>query len=118
VGCWYIECRKTICPVEEEEVKIAYDKADSRSAELGSDHVNVPEEVTEVDLALLPEKEKNKILNQRIRDAKKAMHKSVREATRATAKALREATATTENEVKKAEKTWKSKTITLPLLLT
>ena len=29
VDCWYIEYGKTICPVEGEEVKIAYDKADS-----------------------------------------------------------------------------------------
>jgi hypothetical protein len=62
-GCWYIECGKTICPVEEEDVKIAYDKADSRGAKVGSTHVEVPEEENEVDLSLLPKKERNKILN-------------------------------------------------------
>jgi hypothetical protein len=78
----------------------------------------VPEEVTEVELALLPEKERNKILNQRPRDAKKATDKALREATRVTAKASREATAAVEKEAKKAEKSGKSKAITPPLLLT
>jgi hypothetical protein len=64
-GCWYIECGKTICPVEDEEVKIAYDKVDLRSAILVSDQVEVPEEENEVDLSLLPKKETNKILLQR-----------------------------------------------------
>jgi hypothetical protein len=44
-------------------MKAACDKADSRDVEFGPDHVDMPEELTEVDLALLPEKEKNKILN-------------------------------------------------------
>jgi hypothetical protein len=64
-GCWYIEYGKTICPVEEEDVKAAYDKADPRGVKLGSDVVVVLEELSAADLALLPEKEKNKILNQR-----------------------------------------------------
>jgi septal ring factor EnvC (AmiA/AmiB activator) len=118
VRCWYIECGKTIYPVEEEEVKIAYDKVDPRGADLGSDLVEVLEEENEVDLSLLPEKERNKILNQRARDAKKAMDKVEREATRATARALREATTATEKEAKKAEKSGKSKAFTSPLFLT
>jgi hypothetical protein len=117
-GCWYIECGKIICPIEEEEVKISCDKADSRGAELGSDHVEVPEEKIEVDLSLLPEKEKNRILNQRTRDAKKVADKAEKEATRATAKVLREATATVEKEARRAEKSGKSKAITPPILLT
>jgi hypothetical protein len=62
-GCWYIECLKTICPVEEEEVKVACDKADSKQSEVRSQLVEVQEEENEVDLSLLSEKEKNKILN-------------------------------------------------------
>jgi hypothetical protein len=58
-GCWYIECGKTICPVEEEDVKAACDKVDPRSVKLGSDNVVVPEEVNTVDPALLLEKERN-----------------------------------------------------------
>jgi hypothetical protein len=95
-------------------VKVACDKANSRGAELGPDHVDVPEELTDADLALLLEKERNKILNQRARDAKKAD----REATRATAKALRESTAAKGKEGKKVEKPGKSKAITPALLLT
>jgi hypothetical protein len=115
VGCWYIECGKTICPVEEEEVKAACDKADSGGAVLGPDHVDVPEELTNANLALLPEKKRNKILNQRTRDAKKATDKADREATRAAAKALRETTTAT---AKEAKNIGKSKTQSSPLHLT
>jgi serine/threonine protein kinase HipA of HipAB toxin-antitoxin module len=75
----------------------------------------VQEEENEVDLSLLPEKEKNKILNQRTRDAKKAMDKADREATRAAAKALRETTAAA---AKEARKTGKFKIQFSPLHLT
>jgi hypothetical protein len=117
-GCWYIEYGKTICPVEEEDVKTSCDKADPRGVKLVSDNVVVPEEVSEVDIALLPEKEGNKILNQRTKDDKKATNKALREAMRTTAKAVREATAAAEKEARKGEKLRKSKIITPPLLLT
>jgi hypothetical protein len=113
-GCWYIECGKTICPVEEEDVKAACDKVDPRGVKLGSDVVVVPEELSAADLALLPEKERNKILNQRIRDAKKADQES----TRANAKTVREATVVAGKGAKKGEKPGKSKVVTPQLLLT
>jgi hypothetical protein len=116
--CWYIECGKTIYPVEEQEVKISCDKADSRGAELGSDHVEVLEEKNKVDLSLFPEKKRNKILNRRTKDAKKAADKTEREATKATTRALREATATAQKEAKKAMKSWKSKAFAPPHFLT
>jgi hypothetical protein len=50
----------------------------------------------EVDINLLPKKEKNKICNQRIRDAKKANKKTRKEAQKAKDKAKKKA--------KKAEK--------------
>jgi hypothetical protein len=106
---------KTIFPVEEEEVKAACDKADSKGAEVRSQLVEVQEEENEVDLSLLPEKEKNRILNQRTRDAKKATDKADREATRAAAKALRETTAAT---AKEARQIGKSKAQSSPLHLT
>ena len=62
-GCWYIEYRKTICHVENKVVKIAYDKANSQVGEARYTHVDVLEEENEVDISLLPEKERNKILN-------------------------------------------------------
>jgi hypothetical protein len=111
-GCWYIECGKSTCPVEEEDVKATCDKDDPRGIMLGSDNVAVPEELSVEDLALLPENERNKILNQRARDAKKAE----RESTRATAKAVRDSTA--QKGAKKGEKPRKSKVITPQLLLT
>jgi hypothetical protein len=96
-------------------VKATYDKADSKGAEVRSPLVEVQEEENEVDLSLLPLKEKNKILNQRTRDAKKATDKADRETTRAAAKALRE---TTTAAVKEARKTGKSKAQSSPLHLT
>jgi hypothetical protein len=60
----------------------------------------------EVDINLLPEKERNKILLQRER---KAMNKAEKEAQKAKDKA--------EKEAKKVEKSGKSKASTLPLLL-
>jgi hypothetical protein len=111
-GCWYIECGRTICPVEEEEVKATCDKADPKPTKLVPDVVVVPEELSLADVALLPEKERNKILNQRARDAKKALLES----TRATAKAVKEAAA--EKEGKKGQRPGKSKVITPQHLLT
>jgi hypothetical protein len=111
-GCWYIECGKTICPVEEEAVKATCDKADPRGVKLVPDVVVVPEELSLADVVLLPEKERNKVLNQRSRDAKKALLES----TRATAKAVKEAAA--EKEGKKGQRPGKSKVITPQLLLT
>ena len=70
-------------------MKAACDKADLKSAVLGPGHVDVPEELTAADLALLPEKERNKIINQMTRDAKKAMDKAEREAIAAIDKRLR-----------------------------
>jgi hypothetical protein len=104
--CWYIECGKTICPVEEEEVKISCDKADSRGAVLMSDQVEVPEEENDVDLSLLPKKEKNKIILQREREAQKAKDKGEKEAQKAKDKEAREA--------KKGGRTSKSKTVAAP----
>jgi hypothetical protein len=113
-----IECGNTICLVEDEDVKIACDRADSKGAEVGSTHVEVLEEENVVDISLLPKKERNKILNQRTRDAKKAADRALKEATRATTKAMREATVAAEKEARKTEKSGKSKAITPPLLLT
>jgi hypothetical protein len=108
-GCWYIECGRTIFPIEEEDVKATCDKADPKPSKLV---VVVPEELTLADVALLQEKERNKILNQRARDAKKALLES----TRATAKAVKEAAA--EKEGKKGQRPGKSKVITPQHLLT
>lgn len=82
-GCWYIECGKTICPIEEEVVKAACDRDDSQVRQAGSTHVGITEEENEVDISLLPEKEKNKTLNQRAKAAEKAKAKADREAEKA-----------------------------------
>ena len=94
-------------------MKVALDKADLRGVKLVPDVVVVLEELSLVDVALLLEKERNKILNQKASNAKKADMES----TRATAKVVREA-AVAEKEAKKGEKPGKSKVITLQLILT
>ena len=99
-GCWYLECGKTICPIEEEDVKATCDKVDSRDVMPVLDVVVVLEELSLADVAFLPAKERNMILSQKARDAKKVE--------RASAKA----TAIAEKEAKKGERTGKSKVIT------
>jgi hypothetical protein len=63
----------------------------------------------EVDINLLIEKERNKILNQRTRDVKKVKEKAEKEAQKAKDKAKKEA--------KKVERLGKSKASIPPLLL-
>jgi hypothetical protein len=88
---WYIDCGKAFCPVEEEDAKKACDQADSQGAALGPNEGEVQDDEVEVDINLLPEKEKNKVLNQRKRDADRAKAKTDREAQRAKDKAERDA---------------------------
>jgi hypothetical protein len=77
---------------------------------LGPNQGEEQEDEVEVDINLLPEKEKNKILNQRVRDAKKVDEKAEKEAQKAKDKANKEA--------KKAEKSGNPKASTSPLILT
>ena len=99
-GCWYLECSRTICPVEEEDVKATYDKADPKGVKPVPNVVVVLEKLSLADIALLPAKERNKILNQRARDAKKVERASTR------------ASAIAKKEAKKDERMGKSKVIT------
>ena len=81
-------------------MKATYHKADPRGVMPVPDVVVVLEELSLADIALLPAKERNKILSQKARDAKKVK--------RASAKA----TAVAKKEAKKGERTRKSKVIT------
>jgi hypothetical protein len=109
-SCWYIDYGKMYYPIEEEDVRKACEKANSKGATMDTDNIEEQEEEVEVDINLLPEKEKNKNFNQRIRDAKKAEEKAKKEAQKAKDKA--------KNDTKKAKKSWKSKASTPPLFLT
>jgi cation transport ATPase len=110
-GCCYTDCRKVYCPLEEEEdVKKACVQADSKGAALNTNQDEEQEDEVEVDINRLPEKERNKIINQRKRDAKKAEDKAEKDAKKAKEKEKKEA--------KKGEKLGKSKPSTPPLLLT
>jgi hypothetical protein len=108
--CWYTDCGKVYCPLEEEDVKKACEQADSKGAALGTNQGEEQEDEVEVDINQLPLKEKNKILNQRARDKKKAEEKAEKDAEKAKEMEKREA--------KKAGKSGKSKASTPPHLLT
>jgi hypothetical protein len=108
-GCWYTDCGKVYCPLEEEDVKKACVQANSKGAALGTNQGEEQEDEVEVDINLLPEKERNKILNQRERDKKKAEDKAKKDAKKAKEKEKKEG--------KKGEKSGKSKPSTPPLLL-
>jgi hypothetical protein len=79
-GCWYTDCGKVYCPLEEEDVKKACVQADSKDAALGTNQGEEQEDEVEVDINLLPEKERNKIILQREREATKAKDKADKEA--------------------------------------
>jgi hypothetical protein len=108
-GCWYIDCEKVFCPIEEEDAKKACVQTDSKGATLDPNQGEEQEDEVEVDISQLPEKERNKILNQRIRDTKKVEEQATKKAGKAKEKAMKGA--------KRAEKSGKSKTSTPPHLL-
>jgi hypothetical protein len=109
--CWYIDCGKVFCPVEEEDAKMACVQADSKGAALGRNQGEVQEDEVEVDVNLLPEKEKNKILNQRTREAKRTKARADKEAQKVKDKAVK--------EPKKGKRSGKSKAVvaSTPLLV-
>jgi hypothetical protein len=109
-GCWYTDCGKAYCPLEEEDVKKACVQVDSKGAALGTNQGEEQKDEVEVDINQLPEKERNKILNQRKRDAKKVEDKAEKDAKKTKEKEKK--------ETKKGEKSRKSKPSTPPLLLT
>jgi hypothetical protein len=82
-GCLYIDCGKVFCPIEEEDAKKACIQANSKDAALGPNQGEEQEDEMEVDINLLPEKERNKILLQREKDAKKATDKAEKDAQKA-----------------------------------
>jgi hypothetical protein len=61
-SCWYIDCGKVYCPVEEEDVKKACETTDLKGATMGTNNVQEHKDEVEVDINLFPEKEKNKII--------------------------------------------------------
>jgi DNA replicative helicase MCM subunit Mcm2 (Cdc46/Mcm family) len=79
-SCWYIDCGKIFCPVEEEDAKKACVQVVLKGAALDPNQGEEQEDVVEVDISQLPKKERNKILNQKIREAEKAKEKAEKEA--------------------------------------
>jgi hypothetical protein len=73
---------------------------------MGTDIAQEQEDEVEIDLNLLPEKKKNRIIKQRNREAQKAKDKEERESKKAKAKAERKA--------KKGERASKSKAVAAP----
>ena len=75
-GCWYLDCPKSFCPPEEEDVKKSCSKADLKDAATAPDNAEEQDVEVEVDLTQLSEKEKQK----RQRETKKAEKKAEVEA--------------------------------------
>jgi hypothetical protein len=72
-GCWYLDCMKGFCPAEEEAKQSANDALDSTGLDLGSGTVGgVKDDHDEEDLSLLNEKEINKVLARRKKEAESA----------------------------------------------
>ena len=104
--CWYIDCSKIYYLIEEEDVKKAYEKADSKGVAMAFDYGEEQEEEVQVDINLLLEKKKNKILLQREKEASKAKDKAEKEATKAKDKVAK--------QPKKGGKASRSKTMAVP----
>jgi hypothetical protein len=109
-GCWYIDCGKIFCLVEEEDARKACVEADSKGAPSGPNQGVEQDVEVEVDINQLPLKEKNKILAQRARNKNKVEDKAEKDAEKAKEKEKKDS--------KKAEKSGKSKPSTPILLFT
>jgi flagellar biosynthesis GTPase FlhF len=118
-GCWYIDYGKIYCPIHEDNVRKTCETVDSKGAPTVTDNAQEHMDEVEVDINLLPEKEKNKILKQRERNAKKAEDKEEREAHKAKDKEERDAKKAKdkeEREAKKGERAGKLKAVAAPSL--
>jgi hypothetical protein len=103
-GCWYIDCGNIYCPIQQEDVRKTCEMADLKGAPTVFDNAQEHEDEVEVDISLLPEKKKNKIIKQRERDAKKAEDKEEREAQKAKDKEERDAKKAKDKEDREAKK--------------
>jgi hypothetical protein len=108
-SCWYIDCGKIFCLVEEEDARKACVEADSKGTPSGPNQGEEQEVEVEVDINQLLLRQRNKILNQRARDKKKVEEKAEKDAEKAKEKEKKDA--------KKVEKSGKSKPSTPRLLL-
>jgi hypothetical protein len=61
-GCWYIDCGKIYYPIQEEDVMKACETVDLKGAPTVTDNAQEYEDEVEVDINLLLEKEKNKMV--------------------------------------------------------
>jgi hypothetical protein len=115
-GCWYIDYGKIYCPIQEEDVRKTCKMPDSKGAPTVFDNAQEHEDEVEVDISLLPEKEKNKIIKLRERDAKKVEDKEEREAQKAKDKEERDAKKAKDKEDREAKKASKLKVVAAPSL--
>jgi hypothetical protein len=103
-GCWYLDCAKGYCPVEEEAKKSANDALDSIGLGSGLGTVGGAEDDhDEEDLSLLSEKEKNKVLAKR-KEADRATLKKEKEVAKKKEKTKRAAEKAKKVQDKNAEK--------------
>lgn len=93
-NCWYLDCAKTFCPSEEQELKASHDM--SEVSGLGGATMLTSVNLSDEDEGIgggsgLSEKEKLKILAKREKEAVKEVRKKDKEAKRAVEKAQRAA---------------------------
>jgi hypothetical protein len=82
-GCWYLDCGKTFCPKEEEDVEKTLAQDEPRHAKSGSNNGNDhdgQEDGEEEDLSVLSEKDKNKIEAKQKKDKERQDKKKEMEA--------------------------------------
>jgi hypothetical protein len=105
-GSWYLDCGKGFCPEEEEELK---NKLDAANIVSGSAVGALQEGIgnaDELDLSQMneKEKEKEKVIAQRIADTEKAKKRLDKEAAKATEKSKKDATKSLKKGDKKSGK--------------
>jgi hypothetical protein len=114
--CWYLDCGKTFCPEDEEDVKKSCTQAKTKGAEFrsinGNDH-NGQENEGEEDLSVLLQKDRNKIETNNKKDKECQDKKKEKEALKA--KGIKEKAKNGEVKAKKGEEKATSEALGEPL---
>jgi hypothetical protein len=103
-GSWYLDYGKGFCPEEEEELKNKLDAADIASGSAVGALQDGTGNEDELDLSQMNEKEKKKVIAQRIADAEKAKKRLDKEVAKATKKSKKDATKSSKKGDKRSGK--------------
>jgi hypothetical protein len=103
-GSWYLDCGRGFCPEEEEELKKKLDAADIASGSTVGVLLEGTGNVDELDLLQMNEKDKKKVIAQRMADAEKAKKRLDKEAARVPGKSKKDTTKSSKKDEKKSGK--------------